>query len=118
MQIARSKDWWLSKAQAEPKVPIGAGLEQQNFASVYRPTLAERFWRKMGFRYHLQDLPEDAPTEGWAVTHIRLNVLAMDRFRLLMTGRMRLDVRQAFNTPVDTVVSASSLQILYPGEQF
>lgn len=118
MQITRSKDWWLSKAHSEPDVPIGAGLEQQNFCMAYRPTLAERFWRKAGFRYHLQDLPDDAPTEGWAMTQVRLNVSFTDRLRLLLTGRMRLDVRQAFNAPVDTVVCATSVEILRPGARF
>lgn len=90
----------------------------QNGYMVYCPTLAERCWRKAGWHYQLQDLPDDAPTEGWAMTHVRLNLSFVDRLRLLMTGRLCLDVRQAFNTPVDTVVSATSLQILHPGEQF
>lgn len=118
MQIDRSKDWWLSKAQSEPEIPIGAGVEQQNLCMEYRPTLAERFWRKAGWRYQRQELPDDAPTEGWAMTQVHLNVSFADRLRLLLTGRVRLDVRQAFDTPVDTVVCATSVEILRPGARF
>lgn len=91
----------------------------QNGCQVYRPTLAERFWRKVGYRYHLTDLPEDAGAmPGWAMTNVRLTLSFTDRVRLLLTGRIRLDVRQAMDVSVETVISATSLQILYPGEQF
>lgn len=118
MQFLRSKSWWLFRAQSEPEIPISAGVGGGTFALEYRPTIAERFWCKAGFRYHLQDLPDDAPSDGWAMTHVRLNVLFSDRLRLLLSGKLRLDVRQGFNTPVDTVVSATSIQILRPGAQW
>jgi hypothetical protein len=33
--------------------------DTMNFASEYKPTLTERFWRALGFRYHLGEDPQD-----------------------------------------------------------
>lgn len=91
--------------------------EAQNASCMeYRPTFAERFWRKAGYRYHLQELPDEADgMPGWAMTHVNLTLSFTDRLRLLISGRMRLDVRQAMSESVTTVISATSVEIVRPG---
>ena len=117
--INRPRSWWLAKAQAEPEVPIAAGATTPNACYMeYRPTFAERFWRKAGYRYQLQELPEETSTmPGWAMTRIYLHFSFMDRVRLLISGNLHLDVRQAMSESVTTVVSSTSIDIMRPGER-
>lgn len=61
----------------------------ENYAAIHVPTLRERFWRKLGFRYHLGDEPEGVETlAGWMRTDIRLHFSIADRMRLLVSGRL------------------------------
>jgi len=88
----------------------------ENGCMVYKPTLVERFWRWAGYRYHLQELPEDSNNmPGWAMTHIRVNFSLADRLRLLISGRVQFDVRQAMSAEVESVISATSISIRQPG---
>ena len=86
-------------------------------AMYHRPTMLERFWRSIGFRYHLVDLPDDLePSRGWMMTRVHLDFSLADRLRLLLTGRLRLDIRQAPNVAVDDCISAASWRIAAPYE--
>lgn len=61
----------------------------ENFASIHVPTFRERFWRTLGFRYHLGEEPQGAETlTGWMRTDIRLHFSFADRLRLLVSGRL------------------------------
>lgn len=61
----------------------------ENYASVHVPTLRERFWRKLGFRYHLGDEPDGIEKlTGWMRTDIRLHFSIADRLRLLISGHL------------------------------
>jgi hypothetical protein len=88
-----------------------------NYASMYIPTFREKFWRSLGFRFHLGDEPPDADSlEGWSktVTHFRFNVL--DRLRLLLTGRLKVEVTQAFDAPSpSTIKNRVDYRIIEPG---
>ncbi len=91
------------------------------FAVEYRPTFMRRAWRRLGWCYHLVDLPETPEVErmpGWAMTHVRLEFSIGDRLRLLLTGRVRLDIRQKLSADVADIVSATSIEILPPGRDF
>ena len=107
-------------AQTEPDVAIAAGVPTPNaFAMVYVPTVAERFWRNMGYRRYPSELPEDARAmPGWAMTNIHLSVSFADRVRLLLSGKIRIDCEHAMSESVDTVITASSVTIMRPGEKF
>ena len=63
----------------------------QNLCMHYVPTLAERFWRKLGYRYHLGEEPEGTDgMPGWMMHGVRLHFGFADRLRLLLgTGRNR-----------------------------
>ncbi len=96
-------------------------MTENAFAMEYKPSLAERLWRALGWQPHHADLPETPEVEampGWAMTTICIEFSLIDRLRLLLTGRLRLDVRQAMDARVNEVVSASSHEILPPGKPF
>lgn len=77
----------------------------QNFAVVYVPTLSERFWRALGFRYHLGDEPDGADgLLGWSCTVSNMHFSWADRLRLLLTGRLRIQTISYFDTPSPNVV--------------
>ncbi|MDE2106772.1 MAG: hypothetical protein KGL39_56680 [Patescibacteria group bacterium] len=88
-------------------------------AMEYRPTRRERFWRKLGFRYHLAELPDDVETRlpGWMITKSTIHFSFTDRIRLLLGGTLKIDIRQATSERVREAVSALSFRITYPGEQ-
>jgi len=89
------------------------------FCMEYVPTFADRFWRTMGFRRYPAELPEETSTmPGWARTDIHLNISFGDRLRLLLSGKIRIDCQHAMSERVDTVITASSVTIMRPGEQF
>lgn len=91
------------------------------FAMVHRPTFMQRAWRRLGWRYHMVDLPETPEVErmpSWAMTRVRLQFSVGDRLRLLFTGRVRLDIRQKMSAVVADIVSATSIEILPPGREF
>ena len=94
---------------------------ENSFAMVQRQTFMQRAWRRLGWRYHMVDLPETPEVDrmpGWAMTRVRLQFSVADRMRLLFTGRVRLDIRQKMSADVADIVSATSIEILPPGREF
>ena len=94
---------------------------ENSFAMVQRQTFMQRAWRRLGWRYHMVDLPETPEVDrmpGWAMTRVRLQFSVADRMRLLFTGRVRLDIRQKMSADVAEIVSAASIEILPPGREF
>jgi hypothetical protein len=91
--------------------------EPQNLAMIYVPTLSDRFWRALGFRYHLGPDPEGTDTlPGWTCTEIGLDFGIADRLRLLLTGRLRLRSILMTDTPSGTVCKTRlDWRILHPG---
>jgi hypothetical protein len=76
----------------------------QNLSMEYIPTLSERFWRKLGYRFHLGDEPEGVDTlPGWTCTEIGLNFGMADRLRLMLTGKLRLRSILMTDTPSATI---------------
>jgi hypothetical protein len=83
------------------------------------PTFQQRFWRAMGFRYILNELPENVhdTLPGWMITKTVYHFGFLDRLRLLTSGRTAVDMRQATSPQVDKCVSAASFRILHPMEK-
>lgn len=119
MIITRSKNWWLKHVAQEPDVPISAGPQGGNFAMEYKPTLMERFWRKVGFIYHLGYEPSDTDTmPGWQCTVTRVEFGFIDRLRLLLTGRLICKTIQYTDTPSPMVIKTRfDWHILPPGQK-
>lgn len=80
------------------------------------PTWSERLWRKLGFRYHRNDLPDgiDRTHPGWMITTAVFRFSFWDRVRLLMSGTLHVDIRQATSQQVDEAVNAVSHEIKPP----
>jgi len=71
-----------------------------NGVYTFKPTLKQRFWRALGFHFHLGEEPEGIDRlPGWMKTEISLNFGWIDRLRLLMTGRLRVHSTVYFDTP-------------------
>ncbi len=89
-----------------------------NYAVIYVPTLRERLWRRVGFRFHLGDEPEGTETfPGWMRTNIRLDFGWLDRLRLLLTGRLRVTLSSHFDALSPAVVkSRLDWTIAAPGD--
>lgn len=87
-------------------------------AAYHLPTIRQRVWRFVGFRYHLGHEPEDTDgLDGWAFTTIRLNFSWMDRLRLFLTGRLVVGSVIYFNAPSPTTCkSRVDWEIKAPGE--
>lgn len=87
-------------------------------AFYYRPTLAERFARLLGFKYRQGEEPSDIDAlPGWAQTRIGLRFTVLDRVRLLVTGRLDLTVTHYANRQIDTQKNRIDLRFPAPWER-
>lgn len=85
-------------------------------AMYYQPTRMERIWRKLGFRYVRNDLPDgiDVTHPGWMLTTAVFRFSFWDRVRLLISGKLHVDILQATSQQVDESVNAISHEIQPP----
>lgn len=92
--------------------------DTMSHGSIHKPTLSERFWRALGFRYHLGEDPEDVDVlQGWTRTDTRLNFHWTDRLRLLLTGRLVVSTISHYDAPSPSVIkNRTDWQIRAPGE--
>lgn len=88
-----------------------------NGAMIHRPTFGQRLARRLGFRYVLAELPPEAEAmPGWMMTSVDVSLSLTDRLRLLVSGRLELDMRQATDALVDKCITATSFSIPAPWE--
>lgn len=89
----------------------------ENTAMCHAPTLRERFWRKVGYIYHLGDEPEAADVlPGWMRTDIHLHFGWADRLRLLLTGKLFIASIVSTDTPSASVCKTRmDWRIVAPG---
>lgn len=82
-------------------------------------TRRERFWRWMGFTYHLGEFPPEADVmPGWMRTDSTLNFGLADRLRLLLTGKLYTSTQLHFDTPSPALVHTRfDWRIFAPGEK-
>jgi len=92
--------------------------ETQAGYAVYTPTLRERFWRKLGFRFHLgEDSEETVPWSGWMRTETRLCLGLADRLRILVGGELRMSTSVDMDTPSPSkTFTRFDWEILPPGD--
>lgn len=93
-------------------------MTAQSEAMYHVPTMRERAWRWLGFRYHLGKEPEGIDgMQGWMCTDSRLDFCWSDRLRLLLTGRLRLRLIQHTTVQVEGTKNRFDWHILAPGER-
>lgn len=92
--------------------------EADNRAMCSTPTLAQRFWRAVGFRYHLGEEPEGADKlPGWMRTDMHIHFGIADRLRLLISGKLFIASIVSHSSPDPTVCkSRMDWRILSPRE--
>lgn len=90
----------------------------QNQACYAVPTFAQKFWRALGFRYHLGVEPPEAETlPGWMRTDMRVHFGWADRLRLLISGKLFIASIVSTDTPSPMICkSRMDWRILNPGE--
>lgn len=90
----------------------------ENGAMHHVPTLRERIWRRLGYRYHLGAEPDGIDAlPGWMCTESRMHFSVADRVRLLLTGRLHLRLVQHMTQQVDSTKNRLDFHILAPGDR-
>ncbi len=90
----------------------------ENGAMYHVPTLSERAWRWLGFRYHLGTEPEGVDgMQGWMCTDSRMHFGWADRLRLLVSGRLHLRLVQHTTVQVEGTKNRFDWRIPAPGER-
>lgn len=78
------------------------------------PTIAQRFWRWLGFRSRVpEDHPEGEKMPGWIMTGVVIVPSIGDRLRFLICGHAHVRIRTYTSAPVDAV-SSSSFEVAHP----
>jgi hypothetical protein len=93
--------------------------DETNTAFHHVPTFSEKFWRWVGFRYHLgEDAPDADLLQGWIRTDSGFNFDWHDRLRILLTGKLRISTIIHMDTPSPSVTKTRlDWHILAPGEK-
>lgn len=87
-------------------------------AMYHVPTRAERMWRAIGFRYHLGAEPEGIDgMQGWMTSTATFRFGLADRLRLLLTGRLNINLVQYTTVQCDESKNRLDWQIMAPGER-
>jgi len=89
-----------------------------NQAMIHIPTLGERIRWGLGFKFHRGEDPEGAEKmSGWMMTTASFHFDILDRLRLLLTGRLHIQIAQHTNVQVDTSINRVDYVIKAPGER-
>jgi hypothetical protein len=90
----------------------------ENGAMHHVPTLAERTWRWLGFRYHLGSEPDGVEQlPGWMCTESGIRFDWKDRLRLLVSGHLRMRLVQYTSVQVEGTKNRLDWHIVAPGER-
>ena len=85
---------------------------------IHKPTFVERFWRRVGFRYHLGEEPEAQTSIGWMKTDSYLQFGLFDRLRLLLTGKLFISTTVHMDTPSPkNIITRLDWMIKPPGDK-
>ena len=83
------------------------------------PTFIQKLRWKLGYRWHRMYFDEEVPgCPYWAKTTVCVQFSFMDRLRLLLTGRVELDVEQRTDVQIGQAVSKTSVRVLAPTQDF
>lgn len=116
MKLERSKEWWMDRIKDEPDGIIGAGG-----AFCARETLSARIWRWLGFgmgnrwdmvEWRCEEEPGFAP--GALITDTVVHLDFLDRLRVLIGGRLRIEVSTKTDVLVKKSKSMSAVGVMPP----
>lgn len=86
----------------------------------YKPTWRDYFRLMFGYHRHVPDVdkhPDAAVMPGWFKTVVHVHLDIWDRLRLLVSGRVLVEIENRANVSVDRVISDSAVTIVSPFEQ-
>lgn len=115
MQFIRSKEWWMDRIKNEPDGFIGGG------AYCAKQSLRSRIWRALGFGmnnsmdmtdWRCEEEPGFAP--GALVTDTVVHLDFLDRLRVLVGGRLRIEVSTKTDVLVKKSKSMSAVGVMPP----
>lgn len=90
-------------------------LKVTDFAMIHRPTLSQRLARRLGFRFTLGEEPDGVENmPGWARTTVRMEFDILDRLRILVGGRIHVDLTHYTDKPFDVMKSRTDTRIPAP----
>lgn len=93
-------------------------MNVESGAMYHVPTLAQRAWKRLGYRYHLGDEPDGVDAlPGWMCTETRLHFGWADRIRLLLSGRLHMKLVQHTTVQVEGTKNRFDWHILAPGDR-
>lgn len=91
------------------------------YYSIYKPSLRERVWRRLGFRHRFNEAllkwrnePTDGCVEGAITTTVAVHVGYVDRLRLLISGHCEIAVYTKTDVLVQRAVTGSQFDVLPP----
>ncbi|WP_331373781.1 hypothetical protein [Sinorhizobium chiapasense] len=92
-------------------------MSAEGYYAVEKRTLAQRLWKKLGFGERHLGPPDDAEdmAPGWMATHVTTELDWRDRFRVLVSGRVRVRSYTQTDVIVKRARSYSVFSVLAPG---
>lgn len=112
MKIFKPKEWWLSRARAEPATPIGAGAHFHHGALEFKPTLRMRLAKALGFtnwaRWPEHEYDREIPEGHDRITVTTLINLSLgDRLRVLARGMVAIETHTYVEVPIHKAETTS-----------
>ena len=84
----------------------------EGYYSEYVAPLSERVARRLGFRRAYQERPEEtAEFPSYMVSNIRIGVSILDRLRLLISGKMEVEIVTQTDVEVHHAKSQSNVGV-------
>jgi hypothetical protein len=87
----------------------------ENGFVAFKPTLGQRAWRCLGYRYHLGEEPEGTDGLRWLRTDVRLHFSLLDRLRLVLTGRLKVSLTTHADDTLSECKTRTDWIIDHPG---
>lgn len=93
-------------------------MQNQSFICEHKPTLRERFFRRLGYKFTLGEEPENIDgMPGWAKTKVRFQFNLADRLRLLTSGSLTVELTHYTDKPFDVMKTRTDYQIMPPSHR-
>lgn len=78
-------------------------------------TRRERFWRALGYRFHLGDEPENTEAKtGWFKTGVLVTLGWHERLLLLVSGRLKVELTNYSDGQPENIVSRVDITYVPP----
>lgn len=81
-----------------------------------KPTLRQRLWWRLGYQWRIAETPAGAEAlQGWMKTEVVVCLSFSDRLRLLLSGRLRLNVINHTDIQIGRAIASTDVLVVPPG---